>query len=505
MSFFFIPNTQKVVPGYLCDNNPPAAITAICNAGGVLAQKLPMVASGNLQATQGYQIFGLPAAADAADAVASIIATGGYDALAPGGVIPMAGTCSTTFACGVGAGGMEHNSKVPYAAQASAEIDRQFGKGFALNLGYLFVGAHKLVRGNNINVPCPMGTTDTAQAANPTDPLPWGPVPVVPDWVPGMVNANGTLSKCATGTPILGTGALAGVGPWFAGAGFSSGLQTMSSGLLDYNNDVANAAYHGLTVTAMERWGQYLNLTANYTYSHTIDNGNFTTFINLPVNQFDYAAERSNSNQDVRHHFVANFTVNAPKDSFLRNFAFSSIITMQSGRPFTIFAGNNTLNDLAGGATDRVAGGVPGSVCTSASNCQTMIPRNTYIGAPLYSWDLRVSRAIHINERVKLDVILDAFNVLDRANVDEVTSVYDSPVFCGAIPRHYQDATSLAIQTSAASSACPAGNINIGTGTLAFNPIGGVNFIPYNPNANFGKPRTMFNPRQFQIAARLSF
>ena len=32
------------------------------------------------------------------------------------------------------------------------------------------------------------------------------------------------------------------------------------------------------------------NLTANYTYSHTIDNGNFTTFINLPPNQFDYSS-----------------------------------------------------------------------------------------------------------------------------------------------------------------------------------------------------------------------
>lgn len=491
MSFFFIPNTQKVVAGYLCDNNPTATITALC--GPVSPQKLPMVASGNLQATQGYQIFGFPASQAAADKVASIIQTGAYGALTEGGVLPMAGTCFTTGACGRGAGGMEHNSKLPYAIQASAEVDRQFGKGFALNLAYLFVGAHRLVRGNNINVPCPIGTTKPASQV--ADPL--------PDAVPGMLNPNGTLSPC-TGTPVLGTGALSGVGPWFQGP-FGSGLQTLSAGLLDYNNNVANAAYNGLTVTVLERWGQYLNLTANYTYSHTIDNGNFTTFINLPVNQFDYAAERSNSNQDVRHRLVANFTIRAPKDSFLRNFQFSSIITMQAGRPFTIFAGNNTLNDLAGGATDRVAGGVPGSVCTSVSNCQTMIPRNTYIGAPLYSWDLRVSRAIHINERLKLDLIMDAFNVLDRANIDEVTSVYGSPVFCGGIPKHYNDATSIAIQNTAASTACPAGNINIGTGTLAFNPIGGVNFIPYNPNAIFGKPRTMFNPRQFQVAARFSF
>jgi hypothetical protein len=116
-------------------------------------------------------------------------------------------------------------------------------------------------------------------------------------------------------------------------------LPTLSGGLLDYNNDVANAVYHGLTLTAVERIGRLFNLTANYTYSHTIDNGNFTTFINLPPNQFNYASERGNSNQDVRHHVVANFTADGPQDSFARNFEFSSIITLQSGRPFTLFAG----------------------------------------------------------------------------------------------------------------------------------------------------------------------
>ncbi len=114
-----------------------------------------------------------------------------------------------------------------------------------------------------------------------------------------------------SGVPTLATGALAGLGPFFAGAGADSGLQTMSAGLLDYNNGVANANYHGGTLTVIER-GKYLSLTANYTYSHTIDNGNFTTFINLPVNQFDYKAERANSNQDGRHRFVANFSATGP-------------------------------------------------------------------------------------------------------------------------------------------------------------------------------------------------
>ena len=504
LTFYFVPNTQKIVAGYQCGNNVAQAgafIQSVCNAGN--EQEFPNIQSNVGQSTQGYQIFGFPASQGAAARVAETISTGGYDAFtlenSPTGHIPMAGTCFTTGACGVGEGGMDHNSPPPYAEQASAEIDRELGHGLALNVSYLFVGAHRLVRGNNINIPCPAGTTDTAQAASNTD----------GGRVPGLLNPNGTFSTCSSGAPLVGTGALAGLGPWFGGV-FGSGLQTLNGGLEDYNNNIAKAAYHGGTVTFISR-SRYFNMTANYTYSHTIDNGNFTTFINLPVNQFDFAAERANSNQDARHRFVTNFTATSPTDGswWRRDWQFSSIITLQSGRPFTLFYGNNTLNDVAGGATDRVGGpGTPGAHCTSAVNCQTMMPRNTYIGDQLYSWDFRLARSFVVRENMKLELAVDAFNALNRANVDEVTSVYGSPVFCGAIPRHYRDATSLAIQSGAASVACPNGGIPLppgAGGTLAPTPIGTALFIPLSPNPSFGLPRTMLNPRQFQLSANFTF
>jgi outer membrane receptor protein involved in Fe transport len=557
LTFFFVPNTQKVVPGLGCNPQIPP-----CTTGGAMGitgqditvspQVLPMTNIG--QANQGYQVFGFPAGAGAAGYAASVIQTGGYTAGPEGqtNVISLVGTCDTTFACGVGAGGMDHNvSKTPYAEQASAEIDHQFGHGMSLNAAYLFVGGHRLVRGNNINVPCPLGTTDPAQNAGVTtgsgvdsavvDPGYWplGPAHLFPDAVPGLLNPNGSFSKCATGTPVLGTGALAGLGPWFAGAGPDAGLQSMSYGLLDYNNGVANAAYHGGTLTFIERV-KWFNMTANYTYSHTIDNGNFTTFINLPPNQFDYKSERGNSNQDARHRLVTNFTALGPDDTFARHFTLSSIITLQSGRPFTIYYGSNTLNDVAGGATDRV-GGAPidqSGDCTTTATCATMIPRNTYIGDPLYSWDLHLARYFQLTEKLRLEASVDAFNLLNRSNVDEVTSVYGSPVFCGSgnamIPRHYRDVVSRSIQSQSASQACPVGDglAISGVGSFASTPItldtlagGGPTacsgagaspnplanvsstclFIPASPNSNFGLPRTMLNPRQFQFAAKFIF
>ena len=93
--------------------------------------------------------------------------------------------------------------------------------------------------------------------------------------------------------------------------------------------------------------------------------------------------------------------------------------------------------------------------------------------------------------------MFDAFNLFNRDNVDEVFSVYGSPVFCGDVPEHYQDDASKAIQNGQA--ACP-----------AFVPPAGVTvpaqfFVPPAPNPNFGTPRTMMNPRQLQLAVKLSF
>ena len=104
-------------------------------------------------------------------------------------------TGALSGACGVGAGGIQRDARLPYAYQASFEIDREVGRGLSLQLGYLFVGAHKLVRGNNINVPCPYGT------AKPSNPY----------YAQGLLDPSGSLTACS-GTPILGP---LGLGPFF--------------------------------------------------------------------------------------------------------------------------------------------------------------------------------------------------------------------------------------------------------------------------------------------------
>ena len=469
MTFFFITGNQKTILG----NSDP-------NQNFLPGVTLPMIRKG--AETGGWQLNAVnlasflpggvscspfltllppapPLCLDAPAATAlSILTTGTYP------TENITGPCPP--ACTAGAGGMDrHHSKLPYAEQASLEIDRQIGNSLTIDVGYLFVGAHRLVLGNGLNTSCPVGTS---KPQNPTGP-PFVPGPPFNSpAAQGWLNPNGTISNC-TGTAQL----LAGK-PFFTGNEFSNG------GFLDYNISVVNANYHGLTFQAIERLGKYFSFNANYTYSHIIDNGNFTTFINLPQNQFDNKSERGNSNQDVRHRFVANFSASTPNHGFAlyRNLGLSSIITVQSGRPFTMFVGGDANGDT-NPVTDRV--GLSG--------------RNSYIGQPLRSWDLRVSRAFQMTEHMRLDFAFDAFNVLNRQNVDEVFSVYGSPLFCGAVPQHFGDAASLQAQVGQA--ACPA---------FVKPPNAPVTFaVPPTANANFGTPRTMLNPRQLQLSVKFTF
>jgi hypothetical protein len=354
-------------------------------------------------------------------------------------------------------GGWDRNSRISYSEQASLQIDQQIGKGLVVSAAYLFVASHKQVRPMNLNV-CPPGGFPAQ--------------PAYPNWVPST--ATGCLSAFdATefAPPACGDCTISSDNKLPDGKDAFSGALFTNAGLMYYLDNSGVSVYHGGSVSVTDRIGQYLRFNANYTFSHTQDDGTFTTFVSTPQDQYNRALERATSVQDVRHRFVGNFTADTPQKSFLRNFELSGIITLQSPRPFTIFVGNDVNGDT-NPVTDRVG----------------LSPRNSYRGDKLYDVDLRLSRMVHFNERAGVLLAFDAFNVFNRPNVNEVTSVYGGGTmdFCGTPPKQYKDATSIAIQNFQV--ACPAGN-------------GGAPF----PNPLFGTPRTMFNARQLQISAKFTF
>jgi outer membrane receptor protein involved in Fe transport len=417
LSFFFVTHPQR-------------AVTFCMDAPCSQTYPLPGVRDGGLNATYSLSqlpyIPGSPFGIEPADAAANLIRFGTYQP------VQMITNLFAGQVSPVGDGAVERGSKIPYSEQGSLEIDREIGHGLMVNVGYLFVSAHHQVRAENLNVCPPGGAT--------TGPFTCAPAPsALPGFAAGKSNFSGVL------IPV---------------------------GLLYYTDNSGNSIYHGVTVSATERLGQYFRLNANYTYSKTLDDGTFTTFVSTPQDLYNRAAERANSNQDIRHRFVGNFTATGPQKTFLRNTELSGIVTLEGARPFTMFVGFDANGDT-NPVTDRVGNAA----------------RNSYWGDSLKTVDIRVSQHFKIRDRQKMEFAVDVFDLFNRPNVNEVTSVYGTYNFCGGtVPVRYKDPASLAIQSNPLSfiGSCPAAG-------------------PPFPSPIFGSARTMFNPRQFQLSAKYSF
>lgn len=395
LSFFFVPAPQRppVIAGLPTSNNQTTG-TWLLNS---MFLPFPCILSGCPTPP--------PGAALPPGTVPPPLLSSAFENLITSGAFPV----NALFTQGGTA--VDKNLVSPYSEQASLEIDRELGKGISVGVGYLFVAGHHLVRPIDLNVGPPIGKE---------------------------TGTNKDIYAFAINDPNIP-----------APPGGSNG----TNGIFYFTDSTGNSAYHGLTLQVAEKGNKYFSLNANYTFSKTMDDGTFVTFVSTPQSNAQRNLERALSNQDVRHRFVANFTASAPQESFLRNFQLSSIVTVQSPRAFTMFVGFDANND-GNPVTDRVGES----------------PRNSYFGDNLRTVDLRLSRTIHLRERASLYLSLDAFNAFNHTNVDEVFSLYGAPDFIpGHVPNHFGDGI-----TSPASPA-------------------------------FGSPRTAFNPRQLQIAAKISF
>ena len=64
----------------------------------------------------------------------------------------------------------------------------------------------------------------------------------------------------------------------------------------------------------------------------------------------------------------------------------------------------------------------------------TIVPRNGFVGDPVHRVDVRLQERIPIGGRVRLDGILEVFNLFDRANfgsyeTDELSPLFGQPEF----------------------------------------------------------------------------
>ncbi|HYO91384.1 MAG TPA: TonB-dependent receptor, partial [Pyrinomonadaceae bacterium] len=173
-----------------------------------------------------------------------------------------------------------------------------------------------------------------------------------------------------------------------------------------------NSYYDGLTVSLNRRSTRWSSVRLSYTYSKAIDDsGNF--FFSTPQNNFDIRDDRGLSDNDQRHRLTISGTLESPdgKDGsgfsrLTKGFRLSYIFTYSSAPPLNIQTGTDRNNDTT--VNDRPAG----------------VGRNTGRGFNFASLDLRLSRKLIFKERFQLEAIIEAFNVLNRANLQLPNNIF---------------------------------------------------------------------------------
>jgi carboxypeptidase family protein/TonB-dependent receptor-like protein len=295
---------------------------------------------------------------------------------------------------------MDKDLQNAYSKQASIEVERVIARGLTASAGYQYLrGAHLLMSVNQ-NVP-------TCVAA-------------------------GTNNGCRPNTR------------------YRNNSQYSS---------VAESTYHGLHLSLVQRPSTWASVRATYTLSKSMNNVG-EAFFSSPVDPTDIMRDWGRSDDDQRHRLVINGTVNTPMDAattawehLAHGFQVSSFLQYYSSLPFNITSG---VQNLQGTTSRPLAAGA-----TAAPNFDvravSLISRNAGIGSDFFTLNLRVSRFFRIAGDVKVEGLVEGFNLTNHVNV---------------LTR----------------------NTNFGPGAY-----------PTNPVSTFNQITAVGDPRSFQFGLRLTF
>jgi hypothetical protein len=239
-----------------------------------------------------------------------------------------------------------------------------------------------------------------------------------------------------------------------------------------------NSNYNAMNIDLKKRFSRNFQFLASYTWSHSIDDSSDLQTLLLPQDNRNFGAERANSLFDQRHRFVFSAVFASPQrwrsgdglHKFLADFMLAPIFEISSGRPFNILSNQDTNNDQSN-QTDRPAVLPGGTLCVpGATGCTPLITngvfstgslgRNMGITHTFSSLDMRLTRALRLGERVRLDIIAEGFNLFNRFNEASASPFIDD---------------------------VNAFNLRAGNGHY------------------YSRPTAAFDPRQFQFGLKLNF
>jgi hypothetical protein len=336
----------------------------------------------------------------------------------------------------------------PYVQQARAGVEREVWHDITLSVTYLYFRGVHISRTRDINLLPPVPTT----AVDP------------------VTGQTFTVQR-------------------FPGASFTASAPTRPIAGFNRINlfeSTANSRYNGLAVVARRRFtpthlipffeGSGSQYMISYTFSKAEDDKPDQTAVvpgggddfKVAQNPFDLRDEWSNSDADQRHRLVWNtiFEVGKVKSTnkvlrwLFNDYTLSGITQVMSGFAYSAQIGTD-INRDGNSRDDRVPG----------------FARNSFHTSAVYQSDARITRTIRTSETTKLRLILEGFNIWNRAN----TGLAPGGGYFSFV------------------------NINMFSSFTA-NPANNTLVLARPaPATAFGLPRSIITPRQLQLAIKFDF
>lgn len=355
-------------------------------------------------------------------------------------------------------GGVQPDMRTPTLVSWSLRVDRELSPNTVLTIGYIGShGYHELI-GIDANQPVPVicpaspcpavyPTYDASQPVTSTN----GPTLGFP-----INQPNGLPDSPLAGAPVP-------AGSYFIPANTPKANPAIANTWTWFS--VGNSSYHALQVDLRRRFSRGLSVRGVYTLSRALDDGdslNQTTAGNAPglvSNPYNLAADKGLATYDARNVGVVNVLYDLPfgrgqafahdvegwRDKLVSGWTVSSIVTAQSGFPFTPQLSYNpsnngdTRNPVRPFLNPNFAGPVvlgnpnqwfnPAAFIAppSASGFYGDVGRGTYIGPGLATWDFSVLKNTRIRESLNLQFRAEIFNLLNRANFNTPNLIVFTP------------------------------------------------------------------------------
>ena len=206
----------------------------------------------------------------------------------------------------------------------------------------------------------------------------------------------------------------------------AAGLPSLAR--IDVEESVGRSRYDGLNISYRRRMTHHISLNTNYVFSRSLAyQGSPAAFRNRPSDEFNIfsAHDLGPAPNDERHRLVFSGVFDLPW-----GFQVAPIMQWASARPYNANEGldffgygessttrnlvvlTNSPSDLTGTASMSAASI---RTCLTAGQCREL-GWDTLRGEPFFQLDARVSKAIRLKERSRLNLILQVFDLTNRAN-----------------------------------------------------------------------------------------